>query len=75
MQRQNVALLGIGAIGSVIFSQLVKNEQLNITCFNRSQKEKIELEYDNDILTYVIDSQFVVKGSRKTIRKFDFSQN
>ena len=40
MENQNVALVGIGAIGSVIFSQLKTNETIDISCFNRSQKEK-----------------------------------
>lgn len=61
MERQNVALVGIGAIGSVIFSQLKTNETIDISCFNRSQKDKVVLEYDNKISIYPIDCQSVMQ--------------
>jgi len=55
--RGNVALLGLGAIGSVIFSQLRNNEKLDIHCYNRSVKDTIRIDFNNERLSYFIDCQ------------------
>ncbi len=59
MKKSSVGVLGVGAIGSVISSQLIENLGLELSHFNRSKKEEIKINTPFGEKAYPIDCQLV----------------
>lgn len=62
---KKIGILGCGAIGSVISSQLFDNQKAQLFHYNRSEIKKINLETNSKLFSYSIDCQTVINENQK----------
>ena len=52
---KNIGILGIGAIGSLLTKYLIQNQSNNYFLYNRSQKDRIRIEFQNHNTDFPIE--------------------